>query len=96
VSEPLRGYARAVDQLRRSCIIALIALAVVCAGVAWRSAEWRLAIVVLPVAEAMVLLWYFDARLRVFAAEVGDTIEREVEERVREQNELQRARERGI
>jgi hypothetical protein len=91
-----RGFARAVEQLRRSCWIALCAIASVCALLGWQTGEWRLAALLLPLGEAVVLLWYFDARLRVFAAEVGDAIEREVSEKLRAAEDLRRARERGM
>jgi hypothetical protein len=96
VGGPERGFARAVEQLRRSCWIALLASAVVCALLGWRTGEWRVAALILPLAEAVVLLWYFDARLRVFAAEVGAAIEREVEEKLREASDRSRLRERGM
>ena len=91
-----RGFAQAVEQLRRACWIALCAVAAVCALLGWQTNEWRLAALLLPLGEAVVLLWYFDSRLRVFAAEVGDAIEREVSEKLRAAEDLRRARERGI
>ncbi|MBL8901308.1 MAG: hypothetical protein JNM84_27020 [Planctomycetes bacterium] len=91
-----RRFVRAVDQLRRSCWSALLATAAVCALLGWQTQEWRLPALLLPLGEAVVLLWYFDARLRVFAAEVGEAIEREVSEQLRAAEDLRRARERGM